>query len=140
MKRTIPRILIVAVALGLAACDGRRGPTTSNGPMAPPAEVEAFLPAFLEEQERILPTLEDRRTAQELDDRLNRLFTFLKRRDAARATEEIGLLRAALRYYGPSTAVRIADGAELGAIEIVLDRAAVLLRMPALPNRAPAES
>lgn len=140
MKRIIPRILIVAVAFGLAACNDRRGPTMGNGPMAPPAEVEAFLPAFLEEQERILPTLEDRRTAQELDDRLDRLFTFLKRRDAARATEEVGLLRAALRYYGPSVQVRTADGAELGVIEILVDRAAELLRMPALPNRAPAES
>ena len=140
MKRTFPRILVAAAALALAACNDGRGPTAGNGPMAPPAEVEAFLPAFLEEQDRILPTLEDRRTAQELDDRLNRLFTFLKRRDAARATEEVGLLRAALRYYGPSVQVRTADGAELGAIEIVLDRAADLLRMPALPNRAPAES
>jgi hypothetical protein len=136
MKRTI---LVFAAALALAACSDRRGPTVGNGPMAPPAEVESFLPAFLEEQERILPVLEDRRTAQELDDRLNRLFTFLKRRDAARAAEEVGLIRAALRYYGPSTAVRIADGAELGAIEIVVDRAAELLRMTPLPNRAPAE-
>jgi hypothetical protein len=140
MKRTFPRILAVAAALALAACNDGRGPTAGNGPMAPPAEVEAFLPAFLDEQERILPTLEDRRTAQELNDRLNRLFTYLSRRDAARATAEVGLLRAALRYYGPSTEVRIADGAELGAIEIVLDRAAALLRIPALPSRAPAES
>lgn len=139
--RTLGIVAVAALVVGIAGCRDGRGPVGSKrDPMAPPAQVEEFLPAFLDEQERILPTLEDRRTAQELDDRLDRLVTFLRRRDAIRATEEVGLIRAALVYYGPSTNVRIADGAELGAIEILMDRAAVLLGMPALPNRAPADN
>jgi hypothetical protein len=143
-KTFAPRILnlVAATALMLssAACNDK-GPTRpGRDPMAPPGQVEAFLPAFLEEQERILPTLEDRRTAQELDDRLNRLVTFLKRRDANRAIQEVNLTRAALRYYGPSIDVRTADGAELGAIEILIDRCSVLLGIAPLPSRAPAGS
>jgi hypothetical protein len=143
-KTFLPRILSVAAAAALmlsaAACNDK-GPTRPvRDPMAPPGQVEAFLPAFLDEQERILPALEDRRTARELNDRLDRLVTFLKRRDANRAIEEVNLTRAALRYYGPSVDVRTADGAELGAIEVLMDRASELLGMAPLPSRAPAGS
>lgn len=131
----------VALALSLAACGDGGGP--SDPPVVPPeiaapaAEVEAFLPALFDEQLRVIPALEDRATARELNDRLERLSALLRQRDARAAAAEVELLRAALRYYGPTLEIRTADGGELGALELQIDRSAALIGMAALPNRLP---
>lgn len=144
MMKRFPATLLGAVALAtltLAACSDGDGPATPPTPTpdlaAPAAVVETFLPLLFDEQQRVLSSLEDRATARELNERLDRLATLLRQRDAKAATSEVELLRAALRYYGPTLEIRTADGAELGALEFVIDRSAALIGMPALPNRAP---
>jgi len=117
------------LAAGLSACDSH---STLPGPppvLAPPPEVEVYLPSIADAGERITPGLSDTKTGAKIGAELTLLDRHLRQRDAARARNALQSLRDLIAQYAP--AARVPDGAELSAIELVLDAAQSLLSEPA---------
>jgi hypothetical protein len=101
--------------------------------LASPQEVTAFTPSLSDVQTRVLPGLGDPSSVTRLNAELNQLMAALNARDSRGAEQQIDLARATLAAY--PAAARAGDAAELSVIDIMLDRAAQLIGMPALPNR-----
>lgn len=125
------RIGVAAGTLGVLAL-----PACSNGPSEPegfpasPEAVAAFLPSVEDARDRILPALEDRAAAAEVGRHLGDLAASLHARRSSRARRALTQARGALDAYGRGSPVRVGDGPELSAVELVLDGAGRLLPQP----------
>lgn len=104
-----------------------------QAPMATAQQVADFTPSLSDVQSRVLPTLSDAASIAKLNTQLNALASALIARDARAVQQQIELARATLAAY--PAAARAADAVELSVIDIMLDRAAQLVGMPALANR-----
>lgn len=123
-----------------AACSRTADAATLSGPtitlsMASPQQVTDFTPSLSDVQSRVLPGLGDAASVGRLNTQLAQLAAALTARDAAGVEGQINAARATLAAY--PAAARTGDAAELSVIDIVLDRAAQLVGMPALANRRP---
>jgi hypothetical protein len=101
--------------------------------MATAQQVADFTPSLSDVQSRVLPTLSDAASIAKLNTQLNALASALIARDARAVQQQIELARATLAAY--PAAARAGDAVELSVIDIMLDRAAQLVGMPALANR-----
>lgn len=125
-----PRPLaVLLLAAGVAACDRQ---ATLPGPppvLAPAPEVHAYLPSVVDAGSRVVPGLSDTQTAGKIGAQLSLLDRLLVERDAARVRDALRTLRNLLSQYAP--AARTADGAELSAIELVIEAVERLISEPA---------
>ncbi len=103
-------------------------------PMATVQQVADFTPSLTDVQSRLLPTLSDAASVTRLNSELSQLASALLARDVKAVQQQIEAARATLAAY--PAAARATDAVELSVIELVLDRAAQLVGMPALANRS----
>lgn len=119
--------ILVLPLLAAPGCDGNAtGP--GQGQLAPAAEVEAFLPSVLDAAERVTAGLGNRSVGTAVAAELGVLQAQLVRRDAPGIRLSVGTIRTMLLSYG--TTARVEDGAELSAIDLVLDGVLRLLSEP----------
>ena len=102
-------------------------------PMANTQAIAAFIPCLSDAQSRLLPALSDAPSVSRLATALTQIEATLSRGDQKAAEDQIALARAIIAAY--PAAARINDAVELSVIEIVIDRAAQILGLPALPSR-----
>lgn len=121
--------VVLAAACGEAPAEPAQYPVSVET-MAPATETAAFLPALGDGRARLLPWLADRASADKLGEQLDQLGYAFTQRDAQAAARVIATSRAIIAAYDP--AQRAGDAPELGALELVLDRAAELIGLPAL--------
>ncbi len=141
--RPINALLLATFALFVllvlsAACSPDASAWTPLGPgillsTATAQQVSEFIPSLSDVQTRLLPTLGDRASATQLGTQLSQIEVTLNRGDSQGTELQIGLARATLAAY--PAAARAMDAVELSVIDIVLDRAAQLVGLPALANR-----
>lgn len=124
-RRALPALVLAA---GLVACDNR---TTSPEPavvLAPQAEVEIYFASVTDAGARIVPGLSDTRTGATIGAELSRLDRHLRDRDARRVRDALRSIRDLIAQYAPVS--RAEDGADLSAIELVVDAVQRLLSEP----------
>lgn len=126
-------LFVMAGACSDAAATVPSAPSV-QAPMATAQQVADFTPSLSDVQSRLLPTLSDAASVTRLNAQLNALASALIARDARAVQQQIELARATLAAY--PAAARAMDAVELSVIDLVLDRAAQLVGMPALANRS----
>jgi hypothetical protein len=127
-------LLLVATACSEAADAATPVAPTIQLTMASVQQISEFTPSLADAQSRVLPTLADAASAAKLNTELTLLMAALNARDSRAAAQQIDAARATLASY--PAAARALDAIELSVIDIVLDRAAQLLGLPAQANRS----
>ena len=127
------RLLALSLAaLTVGACsDDSRSPLEPlpEGVTAPArAEAQAFEPSIDDAGERVIPVIDDIAVSLNLTGQLSTLRKALDRGDAREAREQVLRAQETLDRYRSRPETR-AEGADLSAIELVLDRARMLLGM-----------
>jgi hypothetical protein len=117
--RLIGHAAALALATMVAGCDGSPTDSGRTGGLAPAEQVQAFLPAVVDAAERITPGLGNAQAAAVIGPQLLVLHDQLVRREAQQIPFTLSTLRGQLLAYG--TTARYEDGAEITAIELVLD-------------------
>lgn len=129
---------VATVAVLCTACSLDKAAAPDNGggihlPMATAQAIADFVPSLSDAQTRVLPALADAASVNQLNAELAQIAAALSRGDQVTAEKQIALARATLDGYPTNS--RTYDAVELSVIGIVIDRAAQLDGLPALPNR-----
>jgi hypothetical protein len=125
-KRRTASSLTLAAVIATGACSD--SPTKPNDvPMPPAAEITKFDIGIDDADARLVPGLADQKSAVTLEQALSDLETHLNAGNRSLSLGDLDIARAALGAYGRGTDARRLDAPELGAIEVVLDHAALLL-------------
>lgn len=119
---------ILALAVSLAACD--KGITTPEPilVLAPESETGVYFASVEDARIRISPNLSDTQAGAGIETELSRLDQHLRARDAGRVQNTLRSLRGMIGQY--ASALRAQDGADLSAIELVVDAVQRLLSEP----------
>jgi hypothetical protein len=121
-------VRLAAASLMLAAChESPVYPGVSDTSIAPAAEVAVFASELEFAVAVILPDLQDRSAANEISKDLLSLEARLRQRQGQAAAQSIVSARRRVARYGRTPAETMADGANLGVIDLTLDRAAALI-------------
>lgn len=124
-RRAFPAL---ALAASLAACDNQITSPDPNLVLAPESEVEIYFASVADARIRITPGLSDAATGASIETELSRLDRHLRNREVGRVHSALQSLRNLIGQYAPASRVR--DGAELSAIELVVDAVQRLLSEP----------
>ncbi len=133
--RTLVRAGLVAAISLAAACKDMPTP-----PIEVPftsAELGSYLPALQDARTRIVPVLENKEMAIRIGTQLQNLADNLAARDVVRSRHHVNQAVMVLDRYMNSPNAVATDIPEVGAIQLVLYHAGVLLRMQIDPALLP---
>ncbi len=133
--RMLMRALLVAVLPLAAAC--KDSPTPPKIDPFTPAELGIFMPALQDARERIVPALENKAIAASVGGHLKELSDNLGTRHIERSRNAVNQAVVVLNQYMKSAQASTADIPEVGAIQLVLYHAGLLLRMQIDPALLP---
>jgi len=131
MPYSIPRsALVLAVAVGLAACSDATSPPDDQGTVIEHVITEAVVAdvgeSVVDASDRILPTVPDHAFVVELDSYLDAMNHYIAERDVYQA--ERSLLQAKAVLARPGLSVEVQDSAmDLAVVALVLDQTQALI-------------